>query len=184
VSATPEQRRVRFTTAEYERMGSILGDRRTELIDGEIIEMAAIGTAHLVVVDRLERTLVGLKAVGRLQSSQPLRLGERDEPQPDLMVLRQSLELHKPSAADCLLVIEVTDSTYDADRARKVPRYLGAGMPEVWLVNISDYDHPVLEVHAPGVEERRLTAGEVWVEDIAVSLERLFAGLAGLPRDE
>jgi hypothetical protein len=37
---------VRFSAAEYTRMAPILAGRRTELIDGEIIEMAPIGTAH------------------------------------------------------------------------------------------------------------------------------------------
>ena len=184
MSTTIEQRRVRFTVSEYERMGAILGERRTELIDGEIIEMAAIGTAHLVVVDRLERVLVGLKASGRLQSSQPVRLSERDEPQPDLTVLRQPLQLHKPTAADCLLLIEVSDTSYDPDRARKVPRYLAAGVPEVWLVNISDHNHPCLEVHTRGGSERRVTGGQVWVESLAVSLDVLFEGLADLRGDE
>src|SRR5438132_187650 len=78
--------RVRFTASEYTRMASILAGRRTELIDGEIIEMAPIGTAHLVVVDRLERHLARLKAEGRLQSGQPVRIRDYDEPQPDLSV--------------------------------------------------------------------------------------------------
>jgi Uma2 family endonuclease len=184
MSTTIDQRRVRFTTSEYERMGPILGDRRTELIDGEIIEMAAIGTAHLVVVDRLERMLVSLKAEGRLQSSQPVHLGLRDEPQPDLMVLRAPLELHKPEAGDCLLLIEVCDTTYESDRDRKLPRYLAAGVPEVWLVNLSDHDHPCLELYRPDGSERRFTAGQVHVEGIAVSLDVLFDGLPALPRDE
>lgn len=184
MSTTIDERRVRFTTSEYEHMGAILGDRRTELIDGEIIEMAAIGTAHLVVVDRLERMLVGLKADGRLQSSQPVRLSERDEPQPDLTVLRAPLEMHKPEATDCVLLIEVCDSTYEADRARKLPRYLAAGVPEVWLFNISDHNHSVLEVYRPDGSERRVRDGEVRVESYTVSLDALFDGLPGLPADE
>jgi hypothetical protein len=47
--------RVRFTATEYTRMASIPAGRRTELIDEEIIEMVPIGTAHLVLVDHLER---------------------------------------------------------------------------------------------------------------------------------
>ena len=93
--------RVRFTATDYTRMASILAARRTELIDGEIIEMAPIGTAHLVVVDRLERHLTRLKAEGRLQSGQPVRIGDYDEPQPDLAVLHAPLGLRKPTAADC-----------------------------------------------------------------------------------
>ena len=126
--------RVRFTAAEYTRMAPILAGRRTELIDGEIIEMAPSGTAHLVVVDRLERHLARLKAEGRLQSGQPVRIRDYDEPQPDLTILHAPLGLRKPSAADCRLLIEVSDSTYATDTAVKVPRYLAAGVPEVWVV--------------------------------------------------
>jgi Uma2 family endonuclease len=107
--------RVRFTAAEYTRM-------------------APSGTAHLVVVDRLERHLARLKAEGRLQSGQPVRIRDYDEPQPDLTILHAPLGLRKPSAADCRLLIEVLDSTYATDTAVKVPRYLAAGVPEVWVV--------------------------------------------------
>ena len=107
--------RVRFTATEYTRMASILAGRRTELIDGEIIEMAPIGTAHLVVVDRLERHFARLKAEGRLQSRQPVRLRDYDEPQPDLTILHPPLGLRKPGAADCRLLIEVSDSTYSGN---------------------------------------------------------------------
>ena len=107
--------RVRFTATEYTRMASILAGRRTELIDGEIIEMAPIGTAHLVVVDRLERHFARLKAEGRLQSGQPVRLRDYDEPQPDLTILHAPLGLRKPGAADCRLLIEVSDSTYSGN---------------------------------------------------------------------
>src|SRR5438309_10459263 len=116
--------RVRFTATEYTRMASILAGRRTELIDGEIIEMAPIGTAYLLVVDRLERHLARRKAEGRLQSGQPVRLRDYDEPQPDLTILHAPLGLRKPAAADCRLLIEVSDSTYTTDTTVKVPRYL------------------------------------------------------------
>ena len=58
--------RVRFTAAEYTRMAPILAGRRTELIDGEIIEMAPIGTAHLIVVTRLAVQFQALHAQTRL----------------------------------------------------------------------------------------------------------------------
>ena len=37
-------RAVRWTVGEYTRMAALLAGRRTELIDGQVIEMAAIGT--------------------------------------------------------------------------------------------------------------------------------------------
>ena len=68
---SPTLQRVRFTTAEYTRMASILDGRRTELIDGEIIEMAAIGTAHLLVVTRLQQAFGRLNDERRLLVQQP-----------------------------------------------------------------------------------------------------------------
>ena len=155
--------RVRFTATEYTRLASILHGRRTELIDGDIIEMAPIGTAHLVVVDRLERQLARLKADGRLQSGQPVRIRDYDEPQPDLTILHAPLGLRKPNATDCRLLIEVSDSTYTTDTGVKVPRYLAAGVPEVWVVNISDHGNPSVEVwtalRAAGAAGARCSTG-------------------------
>jgi Uma2 family endonuclease len=176
--------RVRFTANDYTRLASILAGRRTELIDGEIIEMAPIGTAHLVAVDRLERYLAPLKAEGRLQSGQPVRIRDYDEPQPDLTILHAPLGLRKPTAADCLLVIEVADSTYATDRTVKLPRYLAAGVPEVWIVNISDHSQPSLEVWTPGASQPRIARRVASVANIEIPLDALFDRLAEIPPDE
>ena len=176
--------RVRFTTAEYARMASILAGRRTELIDGEIIEMAPIGTAHLVVVDRLERHLARLKAEGRLQSGQPVRIRDYDEPQPDLTILHAPLGLRKPSAADCRLLIEVSDSTYTTDTTVKVPRYLAAGVPEVWVVNISDDRIPKVEVWTPSSRQPSLATKVVRLAGIDIPLAAIFDRLVEIPSDE
>jgi Uma2 family endonuclease len=49
--------------------------------------------------------------------------------------LRAPLGRRKPTAADCQLVIEVSDTTLGFDRQRKLPAYLRGGVPTVWLVN-------------------------------------------------
>jgi len=148
--------RVRFTTTDYTRMASILAGRRTELIDGEIIEMAPIGTAHLLVVSRLQhRVEQGLASPGaRVLVQQPLLVDTFDEPQPDLVILREALGSRKPRVGDCLVVIEVSDSTYATDVGIKLPAYLAAGVPEVWIINISDHANPMVEVWTPGAASR------------------------------
>ena len=113
--------RVRFITAEYARMAAILAGRRTELIDGEIIELAPIGTAHLLVVARLQQALGRLNDERRLLVQQPLIVDQFDEPQPDLVILREPLGPRKPRVADCLVVIEVADATYASDVGIKLP---------------------------------------------------------------
>lgn len=63
-------------------------DERVELIEGEIIDRAPIGSRHAACVNRLNRLLVtrlGDRAIVSVQNS--VRLGDLSEPQPDLAVL-------------------------------------------------------------------------------------------------
>jgi Uma2 family endonuclease len=87
-----EVKRRRFTVHDYHRMGEagiLHEDDRVELIEGEIVEMAAIGTRHFSCVNRLNRLLVmsvGDEDVISVQN--PVRLNEHTELQPDLAVIR------------------------------------------------------------------------------------------------
>jgi Uma2 family endonuclease len=69
----------------------------------------------------------------------PVVLGERQEFQPDVAILRRREDYYatrRPGAADALLVVEVADTTFALDRSLKVPRYAAAGVPEVWLLDL------------------------------------------------
>jgi Uma2 family endonuclease len=176
--------RVRFTTAEYTRMASILAGRRTELIDGEIIEMAPIGTAHLLVVTRLQQAFGRLNDERRLLVQQPLIVDQFHEPQPDLVVLSEPLARRKPRVEDCLVVIEVSDSTYATDVAIKLPAYLMAGAPAVWIVNISTHADPVVEVWTAGMSQPTLTRDVVSGAGVTVLLDAVFVGLSEIPDQE
>jgi Uma2 family endonuclease len=178
---------VRWTVDEYVQMACLLQGRRTELIDGQVIEMPSIGTAHFTVAQRLARTLGELNMAGRLVVQQPLRIPEFDEPEPDLQILRWPVDLRKPAPSDELLVIEVADTTYGHNRRTKLPLYLRSGVPAVWIVNISDHAWPRLELYenvaepAAILEHGTVAAPAV---DIVVDLDALFAGIAGLASDE
>ena len=52
------------------------------------------------------------------------------------MRLRDDYHLGHPSPDDVLLLIEVADSSLEIDRDVKLARYAGAGIPEVWIVNV------------------------------------------------
>ena len=83
----------RFDVDAYYRMAEagILGDpRRVELIDGEIIDMAAIGSPHAAVTNRLARLFTrALRDDAALVNVQsPVRLDVYNEPEPDIMLLR------------------------------------------------------------------------------------------------
>jgi Uma2 family endonuclease len=133
------QRRL-FTVQEYHLMGEagILNeDDRVELIEGEIIQMAAIGTRHATCVRRLIRQFRQLPEESAILDVQnPIQLTERTEPQPDLVLLQPRADYYEtahPVPSEVLLLVEVSDSTVNFDRDVKVPNYARSGIQEVWL---------------------------------------------------
>ena len=126
-------------------------EKRLELLDGDILEMAPIGARHMDLVARLTYLM------GRAASDQHtvsvqngLRLNAKTELYPDIAILRQSPEVpirELPTPAEVLLIIEVSDSTLKYDRKIKTPRYLEAGIPEVWIVNAGNFSVEVQRPH-------------------------------------
>ncbi len=141
---TVEAMRRRFTTEDYHRMleaGILTADDRVELIEGEIVQMSPMGHRHAACVRRLNH-LFSSRLAGRVlvDVQLPLDLDERSEPQPDLALLQPRTDFYAgrpPTPGDTLLVVEVSDATLAHDRGVKVPLYARAGVPEVWLVDLT-----------------------------------------------
>jgi Uma2 family endonuclease len=134
----------RFTAAEYRQMIEAHvfdADERLELTDGEIVQMPPIGDPHAACVRRLNALLSRLfadRAIVDVQDA--LRVGEPYVPQPDVMLLRPRADFYAartPTPADCLLGIEVSDTTADFDRQIKAPRYAAGGVAELWQVDLA-----------------------------------------------
>ena len=134
-----------FTVDDYYRMaeaGILTEDDRVELIDGEILQMSAIGSRHLGCVNRASTLFV--ESFGRrcvVSTQNPVQLSAWTEPQPDIVVLNPRPDFYaskKPMAEDVLLVLEVADTTLSYDRDIKVPRYAAAGIQEVWIESLVD----------------------------------------------
>ena len=133
--------RWRFTVHDYHRMGEagiLHEDDRVELIEGEIVEMAAIGTRHFSCVNRLTRLLVmGVGDAAVVSVQNPVRLNEHTEPQPDITVIQpRDYTESLPVPEDVLLLVEVSDTTLAYERDVKLPLYARASIGEVWIVNL------------------------------------------------
>ena len=135
--------RRRFTAIEYHRMGQagiLREDDRLELLEGEIVEMAPIGSRHQATVDRLNRLFSSRAADAAMVRVQgPVRLGDDSEPQPDLILLRRRSDFYAsahPGPEDVLLLVEVSDTSAEYDREVKLPLYARHGIVEVWLVGL------------------------------------------------
>jgi Uma2 family endonuclease len=151
----------RFTVDEYHRMGRagvFREDDRVELLEGQIVEMSPIGPAHagcVAAVTGLLSRRGGERVVVWVQN--PVDLGARSEPQPDMALLSPRTDGYRtahPRARDILLVIEVADTSLEHDRDVKLPLYAEAGVPEVWLVNLTEY---AVTVYRDPVGERYAT---------------------------
>ena len=158
-----------FTVEEYHRLGEIgilAPDARVELIDGAIHDMSPIGPFHSGIVNRLIR-IFSPQAKGRwiISAQNPVGLDRRSEPQPDVVLLKPAPDdfvSHHPVPDDVLLVVEVSDSSLEFDRNKKLPIYARAGIPEIWIVNLQELIVEVYrEPHFTGYEKKAiLRAGD------------------------
>lgn len=137
--------RHRVTVDEYYRMadaGVLAPDARVELIDGEVIDMAPMKSAHARTVNWINTILVeAIHGRALVTCQTPLRLDDRSEPEPDLMLVRSRTDHYAashPTAADVLLLIEVSDTSLAYDRRIKVPLYARHGVAEVWIVDLEN----------------------------------------------
>lgn len=143
MSIVAQQRR--FAVDEYYAMaetGILSADERVELLEGVIVPMSPIGVRHAACVMRLSQLLYdGVRRRANVSVQGPLRIDERTELQPDLMLLAWRDDFYAtrhPAPADVLLLIEVSDTTVTFDRVEKRRVYARAGISEVWLVNLPE----------------------------------------------
>src|SRR6185369_5239669 len=142
------QRRL-FTCTEYETMlaaGILSEDDRTELIEGEILQMSPIGSRHANCLRRSTALFSRLGGRAVLSVQNPLRLNDLSEPQPDLLLLhpREDFYTDHPRPEDVLLAVEVADASLEFDRGVKAPLYAMNGIAELWIV---DLNGQAVEVH-------------------------------------
>lgn len=144
----------RFTIEQYHRLidqETFSTEERTELIEGEITQMAGKGKPHAVCCSLLNRELlklIGNDAIVRCQD--PIMLSNYSEPEPDLAIARNREDNYlsnHPTPADILLVIEIADSSWEYDRQVKLSLYAKSGIADYWIFNLIEnqlevYRHP------------------------------------------
>ena len=180
--------RHRLDVDAYYRMaevGLFPEPRRVELIEGDVIDMVPIGSRHASRTNRLMRFFAQAAADGSVSLTvrMPLRLDAWNEPQPDLMLLRPRSDDYAdrhPSAADVLLLVEVSDSSLAYDRNTKLALYARFGVPEVWIVDIPGGALEVYRAPEDGAyaHRERLTAGRLspgLVPELAIDVAALLA---------
>ena len=120
------------------RTGFFQEDDHLELIQGELIYMAAKGVAHEVCITRLLRELpqcLGGSVTLRCQS--PVALPPDSEPEPDFAIVRNREDDYfsgHPQPANILWLIEVSDSSITNDQSVKLAYLRGP-----WHCSLLDF---------------------------------------------
>jgi Uma2 family endonuclease len=166
----------RFNVDAYDEMvacGILTSDDRVQLLAGEIVEMAPIGSRHAACVRRLDRLFtlaLAERAIVSVQS--PVALPPDSEPEPDIVILRPREDFYAqahPRPSDVLLLVEAADSSLTLDQIVKLPLYAAAGIAEVWIVDLTAN---VIEAYTRPEQtkyrEKRIVHGDVVLAPIAL----------------
>src|SRR3954454_16270110 len=135
----------RLSVEKYEemiRLGLFSKRDRLELVEGQLVTKMTKGTKHSAGLTMCWRAIDRAVPPGwHVRVETPVRIPSRDSDlEPDVSVARGTvgdyLELD-PGPGDVALVVEVSDSSIEADRALS-PTYHGGGIPVYWIVNVRD----------------------------------------------
>ncbi|WP_434096237.1 Uma2 family endonuclease [Streptosporangium roseum] len=127
-----------FTAEDLDRLRGI--PSHTELIDGTLVFVSPQTRFHSLVMFLLERELRHTApAELRVRREMTVTLGERQRPEPDLIVVRADGDLGMKQTtyqpADVVLAVEVVSAESEVrDRERKPQLYAAAGIPHFWRI--------------------------------------------------
>jgi Uma2 family endonuclease len=131
--------RWRWTTAELVSLraaGAFTDQDRFELIDGEIVPMAADGRRHAILADRIAAAWVTRDPRHlRVGEEKQLNLDDATYTKPDVLVWPAGIEIPDVRGPDVLLLVEVADSSLDKDLSIKRDLYARFGVREYWVID-------------------------------------------------
>ena len=149
-----------FNVVEYYQLGKLgILNKRTELLEGLIIDMGPISPFHASVGDTLAgQFFAQAQSRYRLCVHSSIDLGSHSLPQPDLVLCRSARYRDRhPSPPDVFLLIEISDTSLDVDLGQKLNLYKASGIPEYWVIDLGA--QCVHRFCAPDYEHQRLADG-------------------------
>lgn len=134
-----------FTRKEYYALDdnhffrSATRDQRVQLIGGVIQLESPMNPPHATGIRKATKTLERLFADGyEVRVQLPIDLGLISEPHPDLAVVTGSFEDYATQhPKNALLVLEVSDTTIQADTHEKADLYAAGGIADYWVIDLT-----------------------------------------------
>ena len=138
----------RMTLEKYEALiaSGVFNKRdRVHLINGYLVTRMAESPSHSAICEiirfAIEAFLLALPTPWHLRSDKPIRFPVQSSmPEPDLVIVRGERRIYLnryPEPADAALIIEVSKTSLDEDRAL-ADIYGASGVPIYWIVNLVD----------------------------------------------
>ncbi len=149
-----EPKIIRWTKEEYHYLAELglFEGRRTEFLEGEIIEMPTMNSPHATGLTLIDEALREIFSKGfALRNQMPLDFGKDFETVPDIAIIKgkaRDFAGSHPQTAD--LVVEVSDTTLRYDRTRKASLYAKNLIQDYWILNLKDKR---LEVYRRPIED-------------------------------
>jgi Uma2 family endonuclease len=167
-----------WTLDEYHRAieAGVFGDRRVELLHGEVVEMPPMNEPHIGAVRYLAGLFFARLGWQRTSSQTPIILPSDGEPEPDVAVFELGAPL-KPHVDQVQLVIEVTQATRRRDLGSKLEDYLRDGLRELWIIDL--VEHCALVYRGGELVARRARGAGArlvaeLVPEVSVDLDEVF----------
>ena len=180
----PPPRKYRLCVADYEVLAAsgAFGDRRTELIDGEVfVKPPHFRRRAFIRAELTHRFRYALEEQASLYyaCSASILFGPHDMPQPDILLTNEPYGDGPVPAASIGLVIETADETiadYLDDRDKF---YARAAIPEYWVVDVSGrMIHQLWQPEAGAYTQRHALAFDQPI--VAITLPGLAIETTGL----
>lgn len=152
-----QPRSYEWTVSDYYKAADagLFEGRHVQLIQGEIVEIAPMGSMHATAIQLVMQSLSLIFQQGFVVRTQlPLNFSSKSEPEPDISVVkgttRDYATAHPHSA---VLIVEIADSTLNFDRNLKSRLYAEFGVEDYWIVNLR---RRCVEVHRSPVNDLEL----------------------------
>jgi Uma2 family endonuclease len=139
----PPRTHRRFSAEEVLRMvetGILAEDEPVELLEGELVVVSPQDPRHAATTSQIEHLLeVHGPPVTFARTHSPITAAADSLPEPDVALVRGGrfdFATRHPTAADLVLVVEISRSSLGIDR-QKARVYARAGVPVYWLVDLA-----------------------------------------------
>ena len=151
----------KWTRPEYDRLVEcqiFTSEDRIELLGGEMVVKEPQHSPHAASVHMTAEALRLTFGHGfHVRVQAPVALDAESEPEPDVCVVAGTPRDYRDAHPERpVLIVEVSLSRIDFDRAHKGSLYARAGLAEYWIVNVADRR---LEVYRGPVQDPGATFG-------------------------